>query len=611
VVSRETGHAILLDEEIEYLIEAGKCRMIEIRGGDGSGKTTALEHLAATLIGQEGIAFLDEPEAGEIDAALARGCDTVIYTSHGRCWPAPDTDYALAGWTDDDLIEYLLAAHPSQCASVTRRLQGDDLQPHLRGTPELWRVVLDEMAQDASLGGSRLALRRAVGRVIEHEETWHRAAGFCLAALLGDEEQMAVKYAELSASTGKCEDLKLLRHRAVRLLLGSEELVAALRSTGGSGLRADDSPRDLVGEAGRVVAADDEAARGLRKLVKSVGFSVQPVAASILHAAGVKWRPNRRNACLQGAFLAGVKWRKTRLVRADLRGADLSHADMTETDLRGTDLQGSNLGGAALTGARLQAARFCHADLRAADLSGIEAKSASFHRANLTGANLRQATLVDANFSRANLSGAQFCNADLSGASLVGAKIEDADFTGANFERAVLERLALRTATMTEARCAGARLSRCDLEFMELPGAEFERADLRHAWLTASVMPYANFQAANLQAAGLADVQWEGANLRHADLRGCSFHMGSSRSGLVGSPYPSHGTRTGFYTDAFDERFYKSPEEIRKADLREADLRGAQVADTDFYLVDLRGARYDFDQAQHFRRCDAILEDWT
>jgi uncharacterized protein YjbI with pentapeptide repeats len=82
---------------------------------------------------------------------------------------------------------------------------------------------------------------------------------------------------------------------------------------------------------------------------------------------------------------------------------------------------------------------------------------------------------------------------------------------------------------------------------------------------------------------------------------------GSSRSGRVGSPIASEGTRTGFYTDEFDEQIYRSPEEIRKANLCGTDLRGAIVENTDFYLVDLRHARYDAAQAEHFRRCGAIL----
>ena len=70
-------------------------------------------------------------------------------------------------------------------------------------------------------------------------------------------------------------------------------------------------------------------------------------------------------------------------------------------------------------------------------------------------------------------------------------------------------------------------------------------------------------------------------------------------------------SRTGFYTDEFDQQYYKSPEEIRKANLRGADLRGAIVGGTDFYLVDLREAKYTDQQRRHFRQCRAILADYA
>lgn len=53
---------------------------------------------------------------------------------------------------------------------------------------------------------------------------------------------------------------------------------------------------------------------------------------------------------------------------------------------------------------------------------------------------------------------------------------------------------------------------------------------------------------------------------------------------------------------------YRPVEEIRKANLRGADLRGANVENTDFYLVDLRDAKYDAEQEAQFRRCGAILK---
>ena len=68
------------------------------------------------------------------------------------------------------------------------------------------------------------------------------------------------------------------------------------------------------------------------------------------------------------------------------------------------------------------------------------------------------------------------------------------------------------------------------------------------------------------------------------------------------------GSRTGFYTDDYNEQDFKAPEEIRKANLRGSDLRGAKVEGVDFYLVDLREAQYDSHQEQHFRGCGAILE---
>jgi hypothetical protein len=102
---------------------------------------------------------------------------------------------------------------------------------------------------------------------------------------------------------------------------------------------------------------------------------------------------------------------------------------------------------------------------------------------------------------------------------------------------------------------------------------------------------------------------WPALAWPNADLRGCTFHLGSSRNGLVGSPIASEGSRTGFYVDEFDQQTFRTPEEIRKANLRGADLRGARLDGTDFYLVDLRDAKYDLDQFGHLRRCGAILRD--
>ena len=115
------------------------------------------------------------------------------------------------------------------------------------------------------------------------------------------------------------------------------------------------------------------------------------------------------------------------------------------------------------------------------------------------------------------------------------------------------------------------------MEDMELTDADFHDADLRGAVLTGSRMPDANFLGADLRDAKLAEIDWPGACLRDADLRGANFHLGSTRSGMIDSPIPCEGSRTGFYTDDFLDRDVKPAEEIRKANLRGADLRGAEI----------------------------------
>ena len=187
-------------------------------------------------------------------------------------------------------------------------------------------------------------------------------------------------------------------------------------------------------------------------------------------------------------------------------------------------------------------------------------------------------------------------------------QLEGADFTGANLTEAVLVGALspwgdLDGCLLRRAKAGPLRSGRVDPARRRFHGGYF-----RGALLTGTSMPGAHFEPTpTCVTHGLADIDWEGADLRGADLRGATFHMGSSRSGLVGSPIACEGSKTGFYTDDYDEQTYKAPEEIRKANLCGADLRGANIEGVDFYLVDLRSAQFDDDQEKHLRRCGAIL----
>jgi uncharacterized protein YjbI with pentapeptide repeats len=481
----------------------------------------------------------------------------------------------------------------------------------LEGIPELWTMVLDRMACDESIGGVRAAMwnelrsrlegRPALGELVEE---------FCLSAVRQNSSTVIpsniseLPGGESAGGPFAVELARLIRHRPTALLLAAGRVAAIVENGQGKLSLAHRLPRDLVQEAARLIAGSNQALQHLndwvgqqpretdRPLDESVLRAVQPMAASLLHAATPGWRPHPESVPrLQGAYLDGAAWSGLNLAEVNLCDAELREADLSMANLRRAHADRArfyraNLQGATLTDWHVEGADLSHADLR-----WVNAKNARFQGANLSGASL-----IEANLWKADLREAL---------------IEDADFTGANLEESRLVRLKLRLARFEGARFGGADLRHSDLEEIELTEADFHDANLQGALLTGSRLPAANFLGANLRDAGLAEVHWPGACLRDADLRGASFHLGSARSGLVDSPIACEGSRTGFYTDDYHDQDIKPAEEIRKANLRGADLCGAAIEDVDFYLVDLRDARYTPDQAEHFRRCRAILDDHT
>ena len=417
-------------------------------------------------------------------------------------------------------------------------------------TPELWTAMLDEMASGT------LDARDALAQVAYRAEPEGR----------------------------------LWRYASLKSLRDARDITRAVLA--GDVTEPFPADRTTLDEAVRLLRRESGARQALDNFWEESAHSIQSGAASLLLAFDADWRPRASHPmCLDRAVLSGARW----------SGVDLAHALLYRADLSNADLESARLSAVrarkvSLRGAVLRMARLARADLRSADLGG----------ADLTGASLPGSLLF-----HADLTGARFVRADLTGAHLRDASIENADFSRANLSGAQLRGLDLRHSTWTGARFEDARLERCRLEGMTLPGAIFSNADLDEAFLTATDMSGGCLAGASLRGAKLAEVTWEKADLRGADLRGAIFHMGSSRSGLVDSVIPSEGSRTGFYTDDYEEQHFKSPEEIRKANLCGADLSGARIDDTDFYLVDVRGARYDAEQEAHLRRCGAILETRT
>jgi len=619
VISPFSGETLLLEDEIRSLLERGERGLVWLVGGPGSGKTTALRHLVAVLPPEARVTLLDEnvPNLGAHDN---------LTVGTGIAGTAPKNAFAvyeLAPWTDDEIIEYLLATNRECIPSVVRRCNSGNDRECLRGNPELWRNVLDVLAADENVLLVKDALRQVVSARLPDQTSRDLASNWCLAILMQDAE-LAKKYRQqLEAEYDFQSLLRLLWHVPVILLLGAEAIAKQLASGNFSESLAIKLPRELVEEVAGVIRHDQLALGHLKGLLVASRRTIHPMAASILHAARIGWRPETRVTpawrkllprqkftvpLLRGAYLAKAAWTGLSLAHVDFSDCDLKSADLSNATLDFGDAYRAWLVGANMSGASVIGFRAASANLSGADLSYLRAPKSSFDDAEAQGSRFEGALLRDASFRRAKLAGANFTRANLTRADLVDAEIEGADFSQAELTGALLTGLILRLADFRQCNFCQADMSACDLEGMVLPGADFSAANLKGALLTGTVMPRANFQGASLANTGLAEIDWEQADLRDADLRGASFHMGSSRSGLIDSPIASYGSRTGFYTDDYNEQDFKSPEEIRKANLRGADLRGVTISGVDFYLVDLRDAHYDALQEQHFRSCGAILE---
>lgn len=587
--------------------------IIQIGGEAGAGKSTALAHLAAVLPGAAEMVFLDD-ESADIAFSHKLRRETVFLALGDEVLDEADAFFELAPWTGDDLLEYLMAAHRPECGQLLLRIRQAGDGERLEGNPELWRNALEEMAADPMLPGVREALERAVRRMFERSDDRWYAEECCVAKLAGDLDRWMALTEKLTRPLSS-QEFGLLRHPYPQLLLAASGLVERLWTEHGEQLLQYRLPDELLQLAAAQIAGNEPLQRRLKCQLRSGKESLHSNTASLLVAAKSDWKPGSSGPLnLQNGHFAGVEWARAIFPQNGPIRTNLCDADFSGADLSGADLTGAIAIKTCFRNARLHAANMISLDASFADFTNANLSGVRGERINLTRANMQNAVFAEASWKgaileSANLDGVCFIAADMAFAILNDANIEGTNFADADLSGAVLCLLPLYKANLRGAKFYEALMKKCDLEGVELPKACFERANLTGAYLTGSKMPRANFRNAILKDAGLADIQWERADLRGADLRGCTFHMGSTRCGLVGSPYALEGSRTGFYTDDYHDQTYKRPEEIRKANLRGADLRGARLDGVDFYLVDLREARIDAKYKDHLLSCRAILEN--
>jgi uncharacterized protein YjbI with pentapeptide repeats len=601
--------AVLLEDLVAELA-ADDGWIIELFGEAGSGVSTALQYIASAFQSNDALIIEDWNRAASSFAQPPSGTMMSLRTS--RSANPAIRSCRLLGWSRDECIEYLLAAHPSHCASVMQRILNDSMIDRLRGNPSIVRQVLDELAADLDLADVKSAMQRLIERHFPDIDSKRAVVSGTLDK--GRSQVDFDKNANDASSGISIQRARLCSLPYISFLFKVEVAWHDLEH------KTDLDPsclpwsREFIMAIAERVAGAPMVQRKLRSWMSSRQCFSHSLAVSLLHASGVSHRT------LKELFV--VPPARMKLDGAILNDADGSGISLERCLLRGAFFERARLERVSFANSDATNADFRYADLNHAQLKGFIGVGADFTGADFSNAIGSKASFVGAELSLANLEEVDFCScdlrdSDLSGANFQGAKLidcifgeaclNDANFRNANLTRSRFNRLDLSVAHFDKACFRKANLNECRFEGMELADVVFESANLKNAIMTNSIMRRANFVRANLQGAKLADVEWESADLRKADLRGATFHMGSSRSGLVGSPIASEGSRTGFYTDELNEQDFKAPEEIRKANLRGADLRGAKIDGVDFYLVDLRDARFDSRQAEHFRRTGAIL----
>lgn len=579
-----------IDQLVLPIVRSKVTGLVSISAPPGGGKTTALHHLKAVLPTDAAVEFFESHQS--LEAKVASSTALVLLAASEPVLVQHTIDvFQLSPWTIDDCMEYLLSRYRPQCRSVLDRLRRDASFAALEGSPQLLTLVMDAMAANESLANCRDILQNHLRQVIPPGLTRDR--------LMVDGDSSAASNENL---------WRWWRHSAIQQIALADWIVERLCDGIVSEQLKKVEPA-MISAIAAGVRQEPRAADRLRQLVELHPSSAAvPMAASVLVAADPDWCPHRAGGLnLVAAQLGGARWATADLANSNLRGTNFSGADLSGANFAGAFAPLCDFTGASLRGANFPSARFRGALFSSADLSGALASKSDFSEADLKGANLAGAECQNCQFDKSDLSGANARKADFSGANFAGVALRDADCAGASFLSATLEHIDLSEAVLKGACFAGVKMIACNLERVEIPDADFAAACLAGCLLTGSRIPNGQFRNADLSGAGMAEIDWTNADLRDANFTNASFHMGSTRSGLVGSSIAGEGSRTGFYTDDYYDQKYKPPEEIRKACLYGANLQGATVNRTDFYLVDLRMAVYSSSQAKHFARTGAIL----
>ena len=586
----------LLEEEVAELLQAGKPVELVLWGHSGIGKSTALAHLAAVFPEDAGLQLCDG------DTVRREGSGIVSINTMRR-QPGRLLAFQLQAWTEDDVIDYLLARHPDAVARVVPTWRSGP--PHdLLDWPGLCRAVLDQLVENATVKSPRSGVVAVLADRIEERDY-----------------MPAVEFA-------KYMEVKGPKHNATERAFPTalEDLRSVLGSATARGVLIADYLLQFITLQFRRSEFFVRWSEELRYAVTDAMHHNVPGRDEIVDLAA---QPRvRQKALLYSALtLLDAGFRPARAFRGNMKRAWIPKIDIHDhrvrADLSGANLDGANLDGtlfersrmdlASIRGAHAEAAAFSRLAARGLQAARLEApgsvwQSAMLHQARFHGAILDRASFYDTALLEADFTFAKLRGATLDHANLRRTQFDHADLTDASLKGALARNVDWRQAQLIGAQLQGAKLFVCNFAGADMPAVDASYAQFCNCDLTSVNWENGDLRFASFSECGLADVNWEGADLRDVDLRRSTFHLGNSRSGLIDSTIASEGSRTGYYTDESLEDRFQAPEDVRKANLRNCDLRGANILGVDFYLVDLRGAKLDSWQRRWLERCRAILD---
>ena len=272
----------------------------------------------------------------------------LIYTTR-RPLKSGAPSFELAPWSDDDVIEWMLASRPDRCSWVMKQLLADGFRHALQGSPALLRLAAEQLADDPRIQDIRTALRTGLRQSVRDWRTWelaHDYAAHSLAALDTDEQRLASGLASSDRAF-----LSLLRSRAVKLLLAADHALGRLMRRQPPFLASPVS-RDLVDELAQLVRSNPVAIKHCHVLLRDRDARCDAMVASLLHRVDASWRPRlAAQLDLRSAYLANSQWRGVQWPGAQLQAADLSRSDLRDCRLPRARLENANLSAVQAQGA--------------------------------------------------------------------------------------------------------------------------------------------------------------------------------------------------------------------------------------------------------------------